>query len=170
MNLRSLPLAMALLAASLPLPALVPGFPASLEVPPSRFHAAPPLPPEELVVVVNSASGVTRMTQEEVVAIFMGRQNRLPSGLLALPVEPVGDAVLRARFYGSLANVSLPQVRSYWARLFFSGQAQPPRQAQTPEEVIRVVLDNRGAIGFVPRRLVDARVQSVLVLRGSERP
>jgi hypothetical protein len=82
----------------------------------------------------------------------------------------VGDLELRTRFYGIIANVSLVQVRSYWARLFFSGQAQPPRQAQSVEEVIQAVLANKGAIGFVPRSRVDSRVRTVLLLREGEHP
>jgi ABC-type phosphate transport system substrate-binding protein len=156
-----------------PLSALGSLDPASNE--PTRWESplifAPALiPQEDLVVVVNPASGVTHLTRDEVVNIFMGRQRRLPSGLIALPVEPVADPELRARFYESLVKVSLVQVRSYWARLFFSGQAQPPWQAQTPEEVLQVVLANKGAIGFVPRKALNSKVHPVLVLRGEDHP
>jgi hypothetical protein len=116
---------------------------------------------ESLVVIVNPACGVTQMTKEEAMDIFMGRQKRLPCGLLALPVE---ENTARARFYQLLVNLPLPQVRAYWARLYFSGQAQPPRQTDSPEETLEVVSANKSAIGFVEASRVDRRVRAVLLL------
>jgi len=125
---------------------------------------------EPLVVIVNPASGVTRLTRAEVTGIFMGRTRHLPSGLVALPVEQVEPEGLRARFYGLLAGLTLTQVQAYWARLYFSGQAQPPRQAGNAEETLRVVGANRGAVGFVEQGQVDRRVKAVLVLEGKVEP
>jgi hypothetical protein len=116
---------------------------------------------EALVVIVNPTCGITQLTKEEATDIFMGRQKRLPCGLLALPVE---ESTERARFYGQLVNLPLPQVRAYWARLYFSGQAQPPRRTHTPEETLEVVGSNKSAIGFVEASKVDQRVRAVLQL------
>ncbi|WP_306600319.1 hypothetical protein [Geothrix sp. 21YS21S-2] len=125
---------------------------------------------EPLVVIVNPESGVTRLTRTEAVNIFMGRTRRLPSGLVALPVEQAEPGGPRERFYEVLADLPLPQVRAYWARLYFSGQAQPPRQTGSAEETLRVVAANRGAVGFVEQSKVDRRVKPVLVLDGKEGP
>ena len=118
-----------------------------------------------LVVIVNLSSGVSSLSQQEATSLFMGRQKRLVSGLVALPVEPVDDPQLRSRFYQLLVNVPLPQIREYWARMYFSGQAQPPRQAKNADEVIEIVLANRGAIGFVEQTKLDRRVKAVLILQ-----
>jgi hypothetical protein len=125
-----------------------------------------PTPREDqaLVVIVNPECGVTRLTREEAVDIFMGRQRRLPSGLLALPVEQVRPPDTRARFYKLLVNLPLPQVRAYWARLAFSGQAQPPLETSNDDETLEVVAANKGAIGFVLASRVDRRVRGVLRL------
>jgi len=119
---------------------------------------------EPLVVIVNPAAGVTQLTRAEVTDLFMGRQKRLPSGLLALPVEQVEPAATRTRFYQQLVNLPQPQVRAYWARLYFSGQAQPPRQTESAEETLQVVAANRGAIGFIEASRLDRRVRGVLRL------
>ena len=117
-----------------------------------------------LVIIVNVDSGVTHLTREQAEAIFMGRQRRLPSGLLALPVEQLLPPEARVRFYQYLVHLPLAQVRAYWARLYFSGQAQPPRQTQSAEETVEVVLANKGAIGFMEKGRVDHRVREVLEL------
>jgi ABC-type phosphate transport system substrate-binding protein len=118
----------------------------------------------EPVVIVNLQSGVERLTRDEVTNLFMGRQKRLPSGIVALPVEQAQPAGTRARFYQLLVRKDLPDINAYWARLFFSGQAQPPRQAHSAAEVLELVAGNRGAIGVVDGALVDRRVRVVLDL------
>jgi hypothetical protein len=119
---------------------------------------------QALVVIVNPACGVTQLSKAEAVDIFMGRQRRLPSGLLALPVEQTKPAATRALFYKLLVNLPMPQVRAYWARLAFSGQAQPPLETDTDDETLEVVAANKGAIGFVQANRVDRRVRTVLRL------
>jgi len=117
----------------------------------------------DLVVIVNPASGVDRMSRDEVTAIFMGRTRKLPSGITALPIDQTTDGD-KPRFYKELINKDIPEGNSYWARLIFSGQGSPPRQADNVAEVIEIVSGNKGAIGYVPRSLADKRVRIVLDL------
>ena len=125
---------------------------------------------EPLVIIVNLESGVTRLTREQAEGIFMGRQKRLPSGLVALPVEQLLPPEARLRFYQYLVHLPITEIRAYWARMYFSGQAQPPRQTQSAEETVEVVMANRGAIGFLVKDGVDPRVRVVLELGGFEAP
>lgn len=108
----------------------------------------------EIVVVVNPDSGVTRMSHDDVVNIYMGRYQGLPSGIMAFPVdmEP-----LKAEFYRRLVDRTLSEVNSYWARLVFSGRASPPRQVPDVATTLEVVSSNRGAIGYLRRDDVDRR-------------
>jgi hypothetical protein len=117
-----------------------------------------------LVVIVHPDSGITQMTRAEVGRLFLGSQKRLASGLVALPVEPLSPALDRVRFYQMLLHLPLPQVRSYWAQLYFSAQAQPPRQAKDNQEVLEIVAANKGAVGFVEQSQVNGRVRAVLTL------
>lgn len=118
----------------------------------------------DLVVIVNPASGVDRMSRDEVTAIFMGRAKKLPSGITALPIDQTASGPDKARFYGELINKELSEVNSYWARLIFSGQGSPPRQADNSAEVLDIVSSNKGAIGYVPRNAADKRVRIILDL------
>jgi ABC-type phosphate transport system substrate-binding protein len=125
---------------------------------------AAPCAAGDLVVIVNPASGVTKLSREQARNIFLGRSKYLPSGLVALPVEQVSPEDVRGRFYDRLVNLPLPQVRAYWARLYFTGQAQPPRQTGSTGETLEVVAANRGAIGFVDAGEVTSGVRVVLIL------
>ena len=123
-----------------------------------------------LVIIVNPESGVTRLTRKEAEDIFMGRQKRLPSGLVALPVEGLVPAETRLRFYQELVHLPMPEVRADWARMYFSGQVQPPRQTQSGQETLEVVAANKGAIGFLEMDKADRRVRVVLELGEQEAP
>jgi ABC-type phosphate transport system substrate-binding protein len=124
--------------------------------------AMAPLAAGEPVVIVNLQSGVERLSHDDVTNLFMGRQKRLPSGLVALPVEQAQPASTRARFYQLLVKKDLPDINAYWARLFFSGQAQPPRQVGSAAEVLELVAGNKGAIGVIDGSQVDRRVRVVM--------
>jgi len=119
----------------------------------------------ELVVVVNPASGVERLSRAEVVNLFLGRTRRLPSGLMALPVDQPEASAERADFYRTLVGKDLADINAYWARLLFSGQASPPRQTERSEEVLELVRLNKGAVGYVDAAKVDRRVRVVLEVR-----
>ena len=118
----------------------------------------------DLVVVANPASGIERLSREEVTAIYMGRSKKFPSGITALPIDQAASDPAKARFYGEVIHKSIPEVNSYWARLIFSGQGSPPRQADNSAEVLEIVGSNKGAIGYVPKASVDKRVRIVLDL------
>jgi hypothetical protein len=128
--------------------------------------AVPGRAEESFVIIVNPDSGVARLSRREVEAIFMGRQKRLPSGLVALPLEQLVPPEVRLRFYQYLVHLPIQEVRAYFARMYFSGQAQPPHQTQSAEETIELVLANKGAIGFVEKSKLDRRVRAVLELGG----
>jgi len=120
-----------------------------------------PAAAESLVVIANVASGVDKLTREEAVNIFMGRYGRLPSGITALPLDEVGE---KAHFYRTLIGKELPDVNSYRARLMFSGLGSPPRQTDNADEVIEIVVNNKGALGYIDKSKVDRRVRVILDL------
>lgn len=119
---------------------------------------------EPIAVIVNAESTVDRLSREEVINLFMGRQKRLGPTLAAMPVDQAKPQEIQARFYRLLVNKDVSEINAYWSRLFFSGQAQPPRKAQSPEEVLSLVAANKGSVGFVEQSKVDRRVKVVLTL------
>lgn len=119
---------------------------------------------DDLAVIVNPQSGVEQLTKAEVVNLFLGRQKKLPSGATALTVDLAGPNAEKQQFYTRLVDKQLAEINSYWARLYFSGQGSPPRQAEAVEEVLDIIENNKGAIGYVERAKVDPRVKIVYIL------
>lgn len=115
----------------------------------------------DLVVVANPKSGIDRMSREEVVFVFMGRWRQLPSGLPAQPVDSPVDSPEHSAFYRQLVNKNASEIKAYWSRLVFSGGARPPVMPQTREEQIRILAATPGAVSYLERSKVDARVRIV---------
>lgn len=118
----------------------------------------------ELVLVANPQSGIERLTQDEVINIYLGRYRRLNSGVAAEPLDHPIDAEMRARFYRRLVNKSLAEINAYWARLVFSGKTRPPRMVDSVDGMLRLVATQPGAMAYVERAQADARVKIVFEL------
>lgn len=136
---------------------LLPGFIACLILLSSPAHA-------ELVLVANPQSGIERLTQDEVINIYLGRYRRLTSGVLAEPIDQPVDAEARTRFYRRLVNKSLAEINAYWARLVFSGKTRPPQVVESVDSMLRLVATQPGALAYVERAQADARVKIVFEL------
>ncbi len=116
----------------------------------------------EPVVVVNATSAIQRLSQDEVINIFLGSYRRLPNGETAIPIDQPDSGTLRAEFYRKLVNKDLNEINAYWARLIFSGRTSPPLQAVQSVDVIELLMVNPGGLAYVDRSQVDKRLRVVL--------
>jgi hypothetical protein len=115
----------------------------------------------ELVVVVNSQSGVEELTRAQVVNIFLGHTRELPNGSTAYPVDLPFSQPEKTLFYRQLVNKDLDQIAAYWSRLVFAGNTQPPWQAGSVQEALQYIASHKGAVAYMDRRYTDARVKVV---------
>lgn len=122
----------------------------------------------DLVVVASQQSGIERLTQDDVINIYLGRYRRLASGMTAIPVDLAGDSEQRARFYRLLVNKSLAEVNAYWARLLFSGKTRPPTVAESVEAAVQRVVVQPGTLAYLERAQAqaDKRLKIVFELGG----
>jgi len=115
-----------------------------------------------LVIIVNPASGIEHLTRSQIVDIFLGRNRKLPSGAVAIPIDLRSGDPERKEFYLLLVGKDLAQMSSYWARLVFSGQAAPPFPVPDVRTALDLVATNPNAIAYLDRTAVDNRVKVVL--------
>jgi hypothetical protein len=115
----------------------------------------------DFVVIANPQAGIDKMSKDEVINVYMGRNRKLTSGITAQPLDiatPLGE---KANFYFVMVNKELSEISSYWARLLFSGQGSPPRQVSTAEQALEIVSTNKGAIAYIDRTKIDRRVKII---------
>ena len=117
------------------------------------------------VLVASSKAGITQLSQDDVINIYLGRYRRLDSGITAEPIDQPADSALKTRFYRQLVNKSLAEINAYWARLVFSGKTQPPRTVRNSEEALQFVASHPGAMAYVDRIKTDGRVVVIFEIR-----
>ena len=118
-----------------------------------------------LVVIVHPQSGVNTLSTDDAVNIFMGRYRKLPSGIVAFPIDIGDGSAERRRFYEALVQKNLADIDAYWARLMFSGQTSPPLRVPDSSTAVQLVAGNRAAIAYVDPRHIDNRVKVVMELQ-----
>lgn len=100
-------------------------------------------------MVVNPANPISTLTTSQVADIFIKRVTKWPGGSAVMPVDQKRSSPTRKRFTESFLKQSLSAVDNYWQQMIFSGRATPPPELPGDLEVIKYVMDNPGAIGYV---------------------
>ncbi len=125
---------------------------------------APALAADTIYVVVSAQSPVRAVAQKDVLALYTGRTRTLPGGEAATPLDQQHDGPARADFYLALTGMDIARINSYWARLHFTGQVQPPRTVENDVAVIQRLRADPSAIGYLTREPQDGSVRVVLRL------
>lgn len=106
---------------------------------------------EDILVVVNHKSALNQISRDEVINLFLGHGRQLVAGVEAQPLDLPNSSSEKAQFYARLTGKSVGEINAYWARLLFSGRAVPPKQMNSPLEVMQLLAGNPRAVGYVAR-------------------
>lgn len=120
---------------------------------------------EEAIHIVTAEKGPLRQLQrDEAELLFLGRRTTAADGtpvmLIDLPAGPVRD-----RFYLLLTGKNPQQARAYWSRQVFTGRARPPLEAGSQEQAVEWLLQNPGAIAYLPASKSDAQLRVLMRLQ-----
>ena len=126
----------------------------------SAVHAEP-----DITIIANSNNELGNITRKQVADIYMGRITSLPNGSIPLPLDYQGNSAVRTRFYQSITGKNMAQINAYWARLSFTGQANPPRRLADKAAVMKVVEKNQDALGYVDTLAPATNVAPVMTLK-----
>ncbi len=119
---------------------------------------------DTIYVVVSSQSPVRTLAQKDVLALYTGRTRTVPGGETATPLDQQRDGPVRAGFYQALTGMDIARINSYWARLHFTGQVQPPQAVEDDGAVIQRLRADPGAIGYLVHEPQSPAVRVVLRL------
>lgn len=121
----------------------------------------------DVTIIANSKNDMGTLTRKQIADIYMGRVTSLPNGSVPLPLDYQGDSAVRSHFYQAITGKNMAQINAYWARLSFTGQANPPRRLPDKTTIVQVVGKNQGALGYVDGIATDAdaNITPVLTLK-----
>lgn len=102
----------------------------------------------EYVVIVNQGVS-TDLSQQDVERLFLAKTKTFPDGNTAVPVNQQEGSEIRITFDSRINGKNESQMKSYWAKLIFTGKAIPVRQLGSDQEVLEFVASQPGAIGYI---------------------
>lgn len=101
-------------------------------------------------VIVNPQNAVTSLDVAFVRDAYLKRVTTWEDGDTVRPADLTARFPAREAFVHDVLGKTLPQLRSYWNQQIFSGRGVPPPELDSEAAMIRYVLANRGAIGYLP--------------------
>jgi ABC-type phosphate transport system substrate-binding protein len=119
----------------------------------------------DITVIAHNNNELGSLTRKQIADIYMGRITSLPNGAIPLPLDYQGDSAVRAHFYQSVTGKNMAQINAYWARLSFTGQANPPRRLADKASIMQVVEKNPDALGYVDNFEPNEKVSPVTTIK-----
>jgi ABC-type phosphate transport system substrate-binding protein len=101
------------------------------------------------IVIVNPKSDDTHLDKKFVADVFLKKQTHWSDDSTIKPVDQQRTATVRAKFSEDVLGRSIASVRTYWNQIVFSGRGVPPPELDSDASIVKYVLANRGAIGYV---------------------
>jgi len=101
------------------------------------------------VIIVHPTSEATRLDHKLVADIFLKKQTHWSDNSTIKPVDQLRTSAVRARFSQEVLGRSISSVRTYWNQIVFSCQGVPPPELDSDASVVKYVLGNQTAIGYV---------------------
>ncbi len=118
-----------------------------------------------MVVVGSPRLPLSHLDEEQVRAIFLAQDPRLPDGEPVTIVTAQGDGAVKAKFYRDVLGKSPRQLKIHWAKIRFQGRRQPVEQVADEEGVKERVAKSTNAIGIIKSSSVDDSVKVLFMPR-----
>ncbi len=114
-------------------------------------------------VIVNPENPMDAVDRRFLADAFFKKTTRWPDEEPIRPVDLAPAAAARRGFSEDVLKRSTSAVKSYWQQMVFSGHGVPPPELDSEAEVVKFVLKNRGAVGYVSPGANTASVKVLTV-------
>ena len=111
------------------------------------------------VVIGHPGIKIDNLTRQQVSDLFLGKIRKLPDGTQVVVFDHKDDEVIKGEFYRKVANMTLDQLKAYWAKVEFAGKIFPPLAYKGDQAVKRLVSHTIGGIGYIEEGSVDGTVK-----------
>lgn len=116
---------------------------------------------EEIRVVVNPGVQEETLSKNALRAIFGMRLRIWPDGSPVRVYILDENSPIHAKFAKKKLDIFPHQLQRAWDRLVFSGTGQAPFKVSSIEEMRTTIATTPGAIGYLPKELVNESVHMV---------
>jgi ABC-type phosphate transport system substrate-binding protein len=115
-------------------------------------------------IIVHPKNPITSIDRDLLRNAFLKKESVWKRGDTIRPIGVSSKSPTRDRFVRDVLKKTPAQLKTYWTQQIFSGKGVPPPEAETAADVVRYVLANPGAIGFVPAD-TDTRTTRVIEVK-----
>ncbi len=92
----------------------------------------------------------------------MGKSRTLPNGVPAKVLELAEGDATRQQFHDKITHKNDAQLKSYWARMVFTGKGVAPAVQANATLMKATVASTQGAIGYIDEADLDNSVKVLL--------
>ena len=114
-------------------------------------------------IIINPSIQQKTLSQQSLRAIFSMRwrtwEDGTPIQVFVLP----DNNKIHARFSKKYIGVFPHQLRKAWDRLVFSGTGQAPNQVNSAEEMLIMIYNTKGAIGYITTEKLNESVNTISI-------
>jgi ABC-type phosphate transport system substrate-binding protein len=100
-------------------------------------------------IIVNPDNPVSSLDRRFLADVYLKKATRWSNDEAIRPVDLGPGSAVRRLFSDDVLKRSVSAVKSYWQQMVFSGRGVPPPELDSDGEVVKFVLKNRGAVGYV---------------------
>ena len=100
-------------------------------------------------IIVHPDNPADTLRREEVSRLFLKKMTRWADGRTAAPVDLVESSPARDAFTRDIHKRPISAIKKYWQQKVFSGEAAPPPEAASEEDVLAQVRADPHAVGYV---------------------
>ncbi len=109
----------------------------------------------EVVVVVAKDSPITSLSENQLRQLYLEGTGRI-AGNSVKALDLPEDSRTRKAFYQAAVGKTPAQMKSYWARMIFTGRGVPPRMV-SGDRAMQVMLENNPElVGYLPGNQVSS--------------
>ncbi|MDZ4700656.1 MAG: hypothetical protein SH809_13185 [Rhodothermales bacterium] len=108
----------------------------------------------QVVVVAHASVPADSISKNELLRLFSGDIEHWADGSPVIVVDLAEKGAVRDSFYAYLGKTS-SRMRSVWLKRKLTGEGELPHSIESQEELIDVISQTAGAIGFVSRELTN---------------
>ena len=114
---------------------------------------------QDYVVVVAKDSPITVDDAGKIREIFLKKRN-FDNQTRVIPINLIGEERVRTEFETQVLQMNRDEINRYWITSHFQGVSPPTTQASL-QSVKRFIQSVNGAIGYLPKDMVDANLKII---------
>jgi ABC-type phosphate transport system substrate-binding protein len=103
----------------------------------------------DIVVVTSANAGIDSLSRADVQQLFSGKKKEV-AGIRIQPLDQPPSSKVRDEFYQKVLDKNPSQMRAYWARMTFTGKANPPGTVSGSSELGALLGGQAVFVGYLP--------------------